>query len=189
MLNKFSKFILFLFAYLPVFISLIIKIFYDIEPITINIPLSNLSYECNFIILTLIISITLSFTIIALCHLIIKSVREIVPEKELVCIIEPKNSEYLAFIVTYLIPILVVGIDIPTIISIVIIFIIISIIYIDSSLFCINPLLKIIFRYNIYEIEISKKRSYLLSKRRLYSTEMNLNIKQLGDGVYIDDGE
>jgi len=166
MLNKFSKFLLFCLAYLPLIISLTIKSFFSL-----------------YIIVGIFI---FSLIVILLVRQIIKTIKTIVPSQEKIRIIEFKNSEFLTFIFTYLLPFFGFDTDIRTLISFLIIFFIIGYIYVDTSLFCINPLLKIFFGYNIYEISIGNKRGYLLSKSKLSYKEYSLKIRRLEYNIYME---
>jgi len=115
MLNKISKMVLFLLAYLPLFVSVAIKSFFSFR--------------------TIIIIFIISVLIIGLAFLLLNSIKTIVPSNEDIRIIELRNSEYLSFIVTYLVPFFGFNADIPTIVSLAIIILIIAFIYMDTSLF------------------------------------------------------
>ncbi|HNR43607.1 MAG TPA: hypothetical protein PKH80_00430 [Methanofastidiosum sp.] len=111
----------------------------------------------------------------------------IVPSLEEVEINELKNSEYLTFIITYIVPFFGFEFNYQTTLSSIILFIIIGCIYIESPLFCINPLLKIIFKYNLYDITFDNKKGYLLSKCNLKLKKQKIKIKNLSYNVYMED--
>lgn len=165
MLNKLSKMLFFCLAYLPLFISVALK--------------------SNFSLNTIVIIFIISLLNISLVALLLCSIKTLVPSKEKIQIIELRNSEYLTFIVTYLIPFYGFNVDVPTIISSLIIIFIIAFIYIDTSLLCINPLLKIIFRYNLYEISIGSAKGYMLSKSKLSYKVYYGQLYNLGSNIYL----
>src|SRR3989338_4555764 len=107
MLNKFSKIILFYFAYLPLFSILIIN--------NIN--------DTKTLLITLISAIIVGFFLVDL------------------------NG-------------------IKSIVSFSILMVLVAYLYIDTSLFCINPLLKIFFRYNLYQVTLGSKKYCLISKTK-----------------------
>lgn len=168
MINKFSKLILFYFAYIPLFVILSINNISEIKPLLITIS--------SIIILGF-----------ALIFLLVHTIKSVTPSQEKIIINENKNSEYLGFLVTYLIPFLVSFSGIREIISFSVLFILIAYLYLDTSLFGINPLLKIFFRYNIYNVSLGKTDYFLLSKIKHKRGEKNLNIKKLGDNILIED--
>jgi hypothetical protein len=65
--------------------------------------------------------------------------------------------------------------------------IVVFFIYIDTPLFSINPLLKIFFGYNIYEVNYDGKKFFLLTKKKYAPGEINIKIKQLDLEVLIED--
>ena len=169
MLNKISKMILFYFAYLPLFIIL-----------TIN----NISDNRTLIVIVLFL-VTSSFLLV---YLLLSAIKDVTPSIEKIKIEDIKNSEYLGFIVTYVIPFLVELSGIRQIISFVILLLIIAYLYVDTSLFCINPLLKIFFRYNVYDAHLNNQRYYLLSKQSYNRIEtITIHIKRLDKYILVED--
>jgi hypothetical protein len=167
MINKFSRLILFYFAYLPLFIILIINNILELRPLLI----------------ILFILIVVGFGSI---FLLLKTIKSVTPNQEKIIIHENKNSEYLGFLVTYLIPFLVSFSGVREIISFSILFLLIAYLYLDTSLFGINPLLKIFFSYNIYYVSLGNTKYFLLSKVKHKQGENNLEIKKLGGNVLIE---
>ena len=168
MINKFSKIILFYFAYLPLFSILIINNVNDTKTLLI----------------------TLSSVIIAgfiLVILLLKTIKSVVPSEEKITINELKNSEYLSFLVTYILPFLVDLSGIKSIISFSILLILVAYLYIDTSLFCINPLLKIFFRFNLYQVTMGDKKYCLISKNKHKIISSKLSVKQIGEDILIED--
>lgn len=168
MINKFSKFIFFYLAYLPLILILLI----------LNL---NLSWKLLFLSIG---SILLGF---ALFLPLRSSIKSIAPTKEKIIISSNNNSEILGFIVTYISPFLITFSNLNSIIAFFLLMIIIFLLYIETSLFSINPLLKIIFGYNIYEVRNKGSRYFMLSKNKYLNEEINLKIKQIGREVLIED--
>jgi hypothetical protein len=118
---------------------------------------------------------------------LIKTIKSIAPRKEKIKINSNNNSELLGFLLTYIIPFCVAFTTLNSIIAFGILILMIFIIYIDTSLFSVNPLLKIILRYNIYEIKYNNKRYFLLSKNKYFDEEVLINVKQLDSEVLIEE--
>ena len=170
MLNKLSKLILFYFAYLPLFAILVIN---NINDYTFTFQLNSNNFVISTpIFITLIVVLLVAIGLISV-FLILKTVKDVVPSKENIKIREIKNSEYLSFLVTYLLPFLIDLSRMKQVISFVILFIIVAYLYLDTSLFSVNPLLKILFRYNIFEVYLGKQKYFLLSKNRFKEEKNN----------------
>jgi len=171
MLNNISKMLLFCLAYLPLIFAIALKSYYSL-------------YHAIGLVIC-------SMTIIILVWQLIQSIKTIIPSEENISIVELKNSEFLTFIVTYLVPFFGFDLDIPTLVSSILIFFIIGYIYVDTSLFCVNPLLKLIYGYNLYEIIITSdkdysNKAYLLSKSKLMHGKHGLKLNTLGENIYIE---
>jgi hypothetical protein len=167
MLNKFSKIILFYFAYLPLFIMLLIN---NINGIKLLLILCGAFILIGFIFV----------------GLLIKTIKSVVSSEERIEIKELKNSEYLSFLVTYILPFLITFEGVRQVVSSALLFILIAYLYIETSLFCINPLLKIFFRYNVYEVNMGKQKYFLLSKNKHKEGIINLEIKRVGDNFLLE---
>lgn len=122
-------------------------------------------------------------------------VSKIAPHNEEIEIIAEKNSEILNFIVTYILPLCLPLVDINgdlmlnSIISLTILLLLIYYLYIDTSLFCINPLLKIIFNYNVYEVEIDNNNYFLLSKSKYSRKQKFVQVKKLTSNLLIEESD
>jgi len=167
MINKFSKIILFYFAYLPLFSIL-----------TIN----NIN-NTKILLITLVSIISVGFILVIL---LLKTIKSVVPSEEKITINELKNNEYLSFLVTYILPFLVELSGIRNIISFSILLILVAYLYIDTSLFCINPLLKIFFRFNLYQVKMGEKKYYLISKNKHKITSLNLSVKKISEEILVE---
>lgn len=168
MINKFSKFAFFYLAYLPLIMILLI----------LNMDLSQkLAY-------LLIGSVILCFLIFLPLFWSIKSLS---PSREEIEVVSNNNSEVLGFIFTYIFPFLITFTNINSILAFSILIIMVFLIYIETSLFSVNPLLKIVFGYNIYEIKSGDKRLFLLSKKKYFGGKIKINVKQLDSEVLIEE--
>jgi len=170
MLNKFSKLVLFYFAYLPLFIIIAINNIPTIKPLLITI--------------SVLVVVGFLFVI-----LLLRVVKSITASQEKITIQEMKNAEYLGFLVTYILPFLVSLANLREAISFVLLFILIAYLYMDTSLFGVNPLLKIFFRYNIYEVTMGEGRYFLLSKKKYNPRRFDLDVKLMGGNILIEDEE
>lgn len=169
MINKFSKFIFFYLAYLPLFIILLV----------LNMDLSwSLLY--------------VSLGVIAFCLLLffplLKSINSLAPSEEEIDILSNNNSEILGFIFTYIFPFLITFANINSIIAFAILIMMVFLIYVQTSIFSVNPLLNLLFGYSIYEVRHKNKKYFLLSRNRYSSGKFNIRIKQLDLEVLIEDG-
>lgn len=169
MLNKFSKIVLFYFAYLPLLVILAIN---------------NISNNQNLVIVVAILVVS-SFL---LTFLLMITVKDVTPSTEKITVDEMKNTDYLSFIVTYVIPFLVDLSGVKEIVSFAILFLIIAYLYMDTSLFSVNPLLKIFFRYNIYNVSLNEQKYYLLSKENYNKGEtVSIPVRRLDKYILLGD--
>ncbi len=122
-----------------------------------------------------------------LMYFLLKTTKDIAPKKETFKLVANKNSEALSFIVTYIVPFAVHFISINDWLSFAILFLIIGYLYLDTSLFCINPLLKIFFKYNVYLVEQDNRDFYLLSKKSYFKSGVyTLQIVPLTDSLIVE---
>jgi len=139
------------------------------------------------------LSLLILFIVALICWLTIFLVNRVVkilendlkPSSATININELKNSEYLTFIITYLVPFMGINMDLRLIIALFGFFIFLGLIYLRTSLFCINPLLNLIWEYNIYEMTIGQKKSYMLTKCHLPNGQHDLNVLKLNEEVYL----
>ncbi|MEM4335412.1 MAG: hypothetical protein QXY61_00225 [Candidatus Anstonellales archaeon] len=135
--------------------------------------------------------ITLASAIIVgfiLVTLLFKTIQSVVPSEEKITITELKNSEYLSFLVTNILPFILDDLSgIRDIISFSILLVLVAYLYIDTSLFCVNPLLKIFFRFNLYHVMMGDRRYYLISKNKHKMISSKLSVKRIGEDILIED--
>lgn len=168
MINKFSKFVFFYLAYLPLILILLV--------LNMDISWSLLFVSIGVIFFGFIIFIPL-----------LRTIKSVSPTEEKIEVIADNNSTVIGFIVTYISPFLIQFTSLNSVIAFSILVLIIFLIYIETSIFSINPLLKIIFGYNIYEVNVSNKKYHLLSKKKGLSRNLVLRIKQIDSEVLIED--
>ena len=168
MLNKISKLILFYFAYLPLFAILVINNVTDLK---------------NSLILAGLLVIIGWLSV----WVLLKTINSVVSVNEKISILDSKNNEYLSFLVTYIVPFFIDFTGINHLISFSIFFLMILYFYMETSLFCINPLLKLIFGYNIYEVSINKQRHFLLSKNQHTNQTLHIKLKKLDTNILIEE--
>ena len=96
------------------------------------------------------------------------------------------NSEYLLFVVTYLIPFYNLNFEWPDLISTLIMLLFIYILYVKSPLFSVNPILNLL-GYNLYIIEINgeKRRDILITHKNLLLDDYEMQLIEFDKGIYI----
>jgi len=150
-LTRLARFVLGLLAYSPLFVILLIK----------NLPLKS----------GLIGGFLLFSAIAGLSWFIIRSIKGLSGEKVTVEINQNLNDQYLGFIVTYIAPFIGTIKSTNDLIAMLILISVIFSLYLTTSLFAVNPLLKLLFGYNIYLCTINNKEGLLLSKGILKRNE------------------
>jgi hypothetical protein len=109
---------------------------------------------------------------------------------EKVAQIQRKDTEVIAYIFTYIFPFLQLNFgDLVNLLSLGIFFIILGVIYINSSMICINPTLNML-GYHLYEIETPEGYNHTLlarKKRVLKNTELDVVI--IGDDLMVEKSE
>ncbi|WP_048170695.1 hypothetical protein [Methanosarcina siciliae] len=101
--------------------------------------------------------------------------------------VQQKDAEVMAYIITYIFPFIGFDFnDFNNLISIFIFFIILGIIYINSNMIHINPLL-CAFRFHIYEIETSTGSNYtIVSRRKRMIKNEKLKVVKINDYLLME---
>ncbi|MBE6503872.1 MAG: hypothetical protein E7Z76_06270 [Methanobrevibacter sp.] len=173
-LNKWGKIVWFIVAYSPLYFALLIKFYF----------LSHLDYfaTIEIIFLGLItLAIFLRFFISILTYNEDTNPR---PEK---CIItQSKNSEYVLFVVSYLIPFYNISFTVADIVPTIFMLILIGFLYIRTPLFAVNPILNLL-GYNLYNAkkDKDKKEILLITKQKLVLDCYNIKLTKLNEDIYI----
>lgn len=99
--------------------------------------------------------------------------------------INSKDGEAMSYIVTYLVPFLGLNFsDIKTTGSLLILFGVLAILYVNSNLIYTNPILNL-FSYHIYEIQIDNSKTIMLiTKKNQIMINETIEIKQLDNNIY-----
>jgi len=167
MLTKPIKILLFLSSYSPLFLLLIIKISDKIAIIPILLVIVTLILAC---IPFLLIKVFTKF----------KNKEAPVTIKE----INYKDGDTMSYVVTYLLPFLSITGTPKDVISIFILFFVLMILYINSNLVFINPVLSM-FGYHIYEIQTtSNKTLILITKKDQLVVSSQVNLIKLDTNTY-----
>lgn len=174
MLSNLSKFILFLLSYSPLLLFIIYH---------------NLS---NCIIILICIGIFL--TLVLMSYLLINRVKKYNSQNIVASNIKMPSKEAITLhTVIYILPFATMNFsasreNIASFLIMGTILLIVGYSFIKYRLIHINPILAIIFRYSIYEIETNKSSIFLLSKRSFdtLKSEESLDIIQIADILYLD---
>ena len=164
MIKDYTKVFLFLSSYIPLFIILGMK-----------------NYSNSYILIGL--SILVAISLIFLIYIICKAHKMNGVYKEINSY-EDKSNQFLEYIIAYIIPFLGFNLNnIIDLISVGIIFLIISVLYIKSDLIYMNPILNFM-GYNLYKVEdkqrtmmiITKKEILKRTKLRVYNISSKLGV-------------
>jgi len=103
---------------------------------------------------------------------------------------EDLTSEYMLYVVTYIIPFLVDNfLELSKTISLSILMITIGALYIRANLFHVNPTLNL-FGYRLYKLsDISDNKIILLSKQSTIRNNSELKVNSLSGNIYIESGD
>ena len=169
MLKNYIKWLLFLSSYVPLYLILLL-----------------FAWDSNRLIFYFLIGLTAS-TIIALL-IVLTALNSF--EKTFVKLkkVGPKNSEFISYIFTYILPFLSSNFsDVKYIIAMAGIFLLIGFMYVRSNLIYTNPLLNLL-GYDLYEIEDHKENiMVLITKASYLKKETNVKVINIGKNVYLGD--
>lgn len=165
---KISQWAFFALAYVPLIVFMCIRF-------------ASLDY---FVFLSMALCSAFIVLILCIVNYVIEEFESSNHQIEHFSVAESKNSEFLTFIVVYLVPFFGFEPDIRFFIALIVFFVFLGLIYIKTPLFCINPLLNIIWKYNIYEININDNKAFLLTKQDLSLGNNTLDVKRITKEVY-----
>lgn len=174
-LNKKGKFVWFIVAYLPLFFALLIKFFFS------------QNFECSILKLEIILIVSIILLGFLIGFIKILRYNEDTNPRPTKCeIIQSKNTEYVLFVVSYLIPFYNINFTLADIIPTILMLVIIGILYVRTPLFAVNPILNLL-NYNLYNAkELNEKNEIIIiSQEKLLLTCYETKLIQLGDGIYI----
>ncbi|MCZ3366620.1 MULTISPECIES: hypothetical protein [Methanobacterium] len=171
-LAKISKWAFFALAYVPLIVFMCIR-FASLDP---------------YVFLSIGLCAVFIVLILCIVNYVIDEFEDSNHQIEHFSVVESKNSEFLAFIIVYLVPFFGFTPDTRLFIALIVFFIFLGFIYIKTPLFCINPLLNLIWGYNIYEINIKKGKAvykaFLLTKQELPLGHNARDVKRISNEVY-----
>lgn len=172
MLTNMYKSILFISAFMPLYIILIVKFYNFDESIRVNI----IEHKYTFLILSILILISiLAFLYFLFCEL---------NSEEDIGQVENMNSEILTYFITYIVPLTTLEeSNVNSIIINIILFFVIGIFYVNSNQFYLNILFTL-FGFNVYKdsngkIIISKKSADKINNRQA------VRVKRVGHKIFI----
>ena len=189
-LKKTSLFVLFITSYIPLFILLILRQLKQNEDILHFNGMSRDSILCFFesFWLTIILSLLSIYGLIGV-KILFYNLDRAIDNGDLVKIIdvENKNAETIAYISTYIVPFMFSDTkNTIDIISILIILFFIFLIYVNTDMIIINPILNV--KYSLYQIEYiiksKSRKGLLISKERYIETDTEIKINQITRNIY-----
>ena len=174
MLNKFSKIILLFAAYLPLFWIIAIYHF----PTIISFGVVGEYIIWGVIIFTISILILVKF--------MLRTVQKVRPNDMEIEIKESKNTEIIAFFVSYLYGIFPSRFDIYAILTFFLVFFIIAYIYLTTDMISVNPILNIIFRYNLYNAVNDQEKILILTKNKYVPKQYTFKLYKILPSIFIE---
>lgn len=180
-LNRFGAFIFFFVSYIPLMIAFLIK--YIISTYPDGISICNYIKSTQFITVLFIVGILIIFIIVF--HMFIQRIKKDEYYKSKCEITELSNSEYMLFMITYLVPFVTIDFKVENLISFLFLFIIMGLIYTNTPLVAINPILNLM-GYNLYKAMKSKNNIIIVSKNDLDMGYNELYLTPFYKNVYLE---
>lgn len=184
MISNNAKVIFTLFAYLPLFAVVTIR----------NLDFLH-TFFCNYLnidiqiykifLFVLVLFAFLYYLFKWLVKMIIDKVESQVPREIPVQIKSEKKTEMLGFLLTYIVPFCIKFENgLYDVFAFCLLFALILYVYIETSLFCINPLLHYSFGYNIYEIEMHDMNGFILTTKKHRNISENVKMYNITDNLW-----
>jgi hypothetical protein len=166
--NPFTRLVLFLSSYVPLFLILGIRSWAENRKLAIALT-----------------AVTI-VSILVLCAFL-RQVRTLAADKVSVASVISRDGDAMSYIVTYLLPFLAVNFNaVGDVISLAIVFFVIGLLYVNSNMIYTNPVLNL-SGFHIFEIEDGEgKTTALICKRSYIRTGSELNVVSLGDYVLME---
>lgn len=167
MANIFARFLLFLSSYIPLWVIF-----------TVIMARGHFVFACGFALLA---AVSLFGTLIYIRH-----VQRMNGIQISVGIIRRQDSETMSYIASYVVPFAATALDnFEQVIALGIFLIVLCIVYVNTSMIHINPLLSVL-GYNLFEIEDRDGNTqFLISKRRVRRGE-TINVIDIADGIFME---
>jgi hypothetical protein len=166
--NFLTRLILFLSSYAPLFLIVAMRGWRDTRPVAYAL------------IGVAVVSVIVLFVFLS-------SARKLAPGKVSVASVVSRDGDVMSYIVTYLLPFLAVKLNDPMDVgSLVVVFIVIAILYVNSNMIQTNPVLNLV-GYHVFEIEDADgKNASLICKRTYIRTGSEINAVSIGDYVLLE---
>jgi hypothetical protein len=165
--SRFTRILLFLSSYFPLFLIFAIQ----------NYKL----YYTASLLLALIGLISI------LCLLWqFRTVQEFGPVTLRVDRVNSRDSDLMSYIVTYIVPFMAIRFDsFETLLSLVILFFMIAVIYVNSNMIFVNPMLSL-FGYHIFEIESDGCSHSLITKKNHLARNSSFKVVKMGGELLME---
>lgn len=184
MISNKAKYILTLFAYLPLFAVITIRNLDFLQSLFLSYLKIDIQKFCLFVGI-LIFFILTYYLFKCLVRKILNKVESTAPRDIEVEIKSEKNTEMLGFLLTYIVPFSITFENgLYDLFAFCLLFILLLHVYIKTSLFCINPLLNYSFGYNIYEIEMHSMNGFLLTTRKHRNVNKLIKVYKVTDDLW-----
>jgi hypothetical protein len=117
----------------------------------------------------------------------LRAARKLAPSKVVVCSVKSRDGDVMSYIVTYLLPFLVVKLnDLTDVGSLSIVLVVIGLLYVNSNMIYTNPVLNLV-GYHTFEIDDGDGKTTALICRRTYvRIESEINVISIGDYVLLE---
>lgn len=184
MISNKAKYILTLFAYLPLFAVIAIRNLDFLHSLLLDYMKIDV-LKIYLFIGVLIFFICLYYWFKYLVRSILNKIETLAPREIEVQIKSEKNTEMLGFLLTYIVPFSITFENgLYDIFAFCLLFMLLLRVYIKTSLFCINPLLNYSFGYNIYEIKMHDMNGFLLTTRKHRNVKELVKIYKITDDLW-----
>lgn len=98
----------------------------------------------------------------------------------------PRNSDTVGYVVTYLLPFIVIDSgNWPERVALFVFFAVIAVLFVRAQLFFINPVLNLA-GFRIFEVETPRRTVVLLTKRSFLASSDNIRAHRLTNDVYLE---
>jgi len=163
-----ARLLLFFSSYIPLIIIFSIRCF------DINRVLSISGFIVSLVLFLILVYIMFVLRKLSVVNLTVKKV-------------SVKSSDLLAYMFSYILPFLGLHLDNPLeVISVIIFFSMLAIVYVNSNMIYINPMLSIL-GYRIYEVTDANDNVYvLITKQKSIIVGTELNARRIGGNVLLD---
>lgn len=197
MISNNAKLVLTLFAYLPLFFVIAIRnldfvkrLFGENSALSIELYGKDLAINIdifNLFLIELLLFFILFHVFKHIVKTILNEIEKLAPREIEVQIKSEKNTEMLGLLLTYIVPFCITFENgLYDLFAFCILIFLLLYVYIDTSLFCINPLLNFCFGYNIYKIEMHNRNNFMLSTKKHRNEMKKIILYNITDDLWIE---